>query len=58
MQIACGKSQESSCTALPPGSDDLAETETLIGALAHKVYYINRLLYLINTIFAQFAQSG
>jgi hypothetical protein len=55
---ACGKAQISSRHALPPGSDDLAGAAALFGALAHKVYEINHLLCLINTIFTQFAQSG
>ena len=37
---------------------DLAELGAPIGALAHKVYNIKRSLYVVNTTFAQFAQSG
>ena len=40
------------------GLDDLAGAEAPFGALAHKVYEINRLLCLINTIFTQFAHSS
>jgi hypothetical protein len=53
-----GKAEKSGPHPLLSGSGDLAGLGQLFGALAHKVYKINRSFCLINTISAQFGHSS